>query len=360
VNILARYVVKYYLKVFGLCLFASSGLFMVVDFFQRIGDLAAYDPGALALAGYFAFKLPSILTEIYPACSLLAVLLSLGVLARHRETLAMRACGMTTWQVAIPMLAASVAITMVALLANLTVVPAATAQSRYINDVSIKKKAFRGFYNVNSLWFQGGEGFFNVDYFDANNRALYGLTLYEAGPEFRLDRIVEIPAARWRNDSWELDQGTVKTFTSAGEILARDLEPGEFTVDITLEELLANRRRPSEFNLAELREQIKLMKARGLNTDGFVVDMYVKAAWPVSGLVMVLLGIPLSLRGRPRGAVARNLGVGLAVGFTYWVTMAVAVSAGRNGGMSPVLAAWTANAVFSLAAASLYLGRGLR
>ncbi|MFQ5479196.1 MAG: LPS export ABC transporter permease LptG [Candidatus Binatia bacterium] len=354
-SIIARYVVGQYLKVFGLCMLAATGLFLVVDFFQRVGNLLSYDPGVVAIASYFLFKIPSILSDIYPACALLAVLISLGLLSRHKEMLALRACGVGTATVAAPLLAVAAVFSMVALVGNLTVVPGATAHSRRINDVVIKKKAFRGLYNVNSLWFQGQEGFFNVDYFDANSRALYGLTLYETGPTFELNRIVEVPMVRWRNDRWEISEGTVKNFGPEGEILARPLEPGEFGLDITLDELLSNRRQPAEFNYRQLREQIRMLESRGLSADSFRVDLHVKMAWPMSGLLMLLVGIPLAVRKRRRSGLSYNLIAGLLVGFGYWVTMAVAVSAGRNGGISPFLAAWTANGMFTLLGAAFYL-----
>jgi lipopolysaccharide export system permease protein len=356
-SIIARYVVTRYLRILGLTMLATTGLIVVVDFFERIGRLQRYDPTFAALAGYFLFRIPSLVTEVYPAASLLAVLISLGLLARHREVLALRACGIGTWQLAVPLVLVSALISFGVLVWNETVVPPTASRSRTINDFVIKKKTFRGYFNASSLWFQGPRGFYNVDYFDANRNALYGLTLYEADPSFRLNRIIEIPAAQWRGDHWDIREGTVKNLGPNGEIIVRPLEPGEFELNETPRDFSQRRRESEEFSYAELKRQVDVLRAKGLDASEYLVDLYLKLAWPFSGLVTVLVGFPIAVRGGRRTGLARNIGIGMAIGFGYWATMAVAVSAGHTGGLPPVAAAWAANGIFALFGATLYMGR---
>ena len=99
-NTISRYMVASFLKTFAMVMSAVTGLFLILDFFQRIGQLTAYEAEASAIMAYFLLKLPGIVGEIYPAVTLLSVLISIGLLARHREILAMRACGLSTWQLA--------------------------------------------------------------------------------------------------------------------------------------------------------------------------------------------------------------------------------------------------------------------
>lgn len=354
-SIIARYVVAQYLKAFGLCMAAGAGLFLIIDFFDSVNNFEGHEPQMITVAAYFLLKVPNMIREVYPAAALMAVLTSLGVLARHREILALRACGVGTWQLAVPLLYVAGLISVVMFIWNETVVPPTTAESRRIRDISILKKQSSGAFNARSLWFQRADGFVNIDYFDANRRALYGLTFYESGKDFRLRRVLEVPEAFWRNERWEMTGGTVKQFEPGGDILVRPMLDGELELEDPPSAFANRRQKTKELDYVRLRELIQTLKAKGLRADEFVVDLYAKLALPFSGLITVLVGFPLAVRGGGRGGVAQNAVAGLTVGFAYWVTMAVALAAGRTGGLPPLVAAWAANILFAILGGAFYL-----
>ena len=99
-----------------------------------------------------------------------------------------------------------------------------------------------------------------------------------------------------------------------------------------------------------------MLRARGLEATGLEVDLQAKLAVPFSGVISVLLGLPIALRVGRRTGMGWALITGLAAGFAYWVTMAVAMSMGRTGALPPVAAAWLANVGFGFLAASLLSG----
>ncbi|MFP6627325.1 MAG: LPS export ABC transporter permease LptG [Deltaproteobacteria bacterium] len=356
-TIIARYVVGQYLKVFGLCMAAAAGLFLIIEFFDKIGGFSRYDPRAADVAAYFIFKLPSILTDVYPAAALIAVMISLGTMARNREILALRACGVGTWQLALPLVAVAGLMSVAVLVWNETVVPTASAKAHTTKDIAIKKKAYRGSFNASAIWFQNKQGFVNIDYFDANRSALYGMTIYETGPSFKLNRIIEVPEALWRNQRWEIGEGTVKNIGPTGEVIVRRLEAGELDIKETPTDFASRRRRASEYSYRELSRQIKTLESKGLTTIDLRVDLNRKLAWPFCGMVTVLMAFPLAVRGGRRIGVSGNIGVGMFLCFAFWVTMAVALSAGRSGALSPAAAAWTANGLFTALGGLLYTNR---
>jgi lipopolysaccharide export system permease protein len=92
-SIVARYLLGQYLRVLALTMIAATTLFLVVDAADRVTSYSQYAPTAGSLLRYYVFRLPRVLTDVYPAVSLLAVLLSLGLLERRRELMALRACG---------------------------------------------------------------------------------------------------------------------------------------------------------------------------------------------------------------------------------------------------------------------------
>lgn len=347
-NLLARWLVGLYLRTFALCLAGAIGLLLVVEFFTRIGDFASYDSSPALVAAYFALKTPKWLVEVYPAASLLAVLLGIGSLVHTNEVVAMRSCGLSLVRIGRPLFLTAMVLSVAALAFNEVVVPPASARARSIKDIDIKSMDSRGMLDATSLWLQVPRGFLNIDYFDATANRLEGVTLHEVDDRFRLQRLVEIPHARWDEERWLWDTGTVRTFAADGTFTYTPL--GDEPVDLGGNPAEFRRKAPKsdEFNVRTLAERVRMLRAKGLDPAALETDLHFKLALPLSGIITVLIGLPLALRGSARSGSAQHIGTGMAVCFLYWLLQALTVSAGHAGTLPPAVAAWSANAVFVL------------
>ncbi len=355
-RILALYVTGRYLSMFGLSMALMTGIFILGDFFGDIGDITRHSTSAPLILTYFLFRIPKAAMNTYPAAALLACLISVGLMTRHREILAMRACGVGTLRLAGPLLALSLAISLVVLLLGETVVPHMTARARAIKQLDVKGAHISGAYNASSIWFQDEQGFFNIDYFDHNRGALYGVTLYEANAGFTLSRVIEVQQAFWRDGRWEIESGLVKTFGTGGEVFVKPLEEGELGMRDPPAEFRKRSREADEFSYADLRRQVARLENRGVDVQELEVDLQRKLAVPFSGLIAVLLGFPVAVRGGRRSNIAASVAIGIGLSFAYWVTMSVCVALGHNGDLPPVVAAWLGNGIFAVLGAALYMG----
>lgn len=91
--------------------------------------------------------------------------------------------------------------------------------------------------------------------------------------------------------------------------------------------------------------------------DGYEVEIEKKFALSVACLVFVLFGAPIALR-FPRGGVGLTLGVSLVVFSLYYVGLIAGESLADRGVLSPFVAMWTANGIFSVIGLSLWRGVG--
>jgi lipopolysaccharide export LptBFGC system permease protein LptF len=103
-----------------------------------------------------------------------------------------------------------------------------------------------------------------------------------------------------------------------------------------------------------VRDRIKIVEARGLDAAELRVDLHAKFALPLAWAGERARGLPLAARGGRRFGLARNVSLGLVTGFAYWVTMAVAIAAGRAGMLPPAFAAWSPDVLFGGAGALMY------
>jgi lipopolysaccharide export system permease protein len=355
-SVIARYVLTEFLRLFVMCMLGFLLIYVLVDLFDRLDGFLKYHASAGAVFRYLLFKIPLIVTQLVPVATLASVLLALGTMARHNELTALRASGMSTVQLATPLFATAIALSLMILAWNEVVVPYCTERSRYIEIVEIRNKPLKALLSEDGIWFHGQSGIYNIEHFDARTGTLVGLTVYEFNPGFVLQRLVEIPTAQWRDDHWAINAAVERTFDDKGTVVTRPLAANDVTLPERPQDFQVIEKDPEELNFRRLRHHIHELSRKGIDTTESRVDLHLKLALPLVPVVMVLVGVPLAGRNPRRRPLATSVGIGLIVGFSYWVLLALTISLGHGGAIPPAIAAWTANGVFALLGAFLFLG----
>lgn len=108
--------------------------------------------------------------------------------------------------------------------------------------------------------------------------------------------------------------------------------------------------RPSEeMSFTELRAYIHKIQSAGYDTTRYWVDLYSKLSYSFLNLIMVLIGIPFSLKTGRSGGAALSIGISVMIGFAYGVTFYIFLSFGKSGILPPFLSSWTPTFLFGLA-----------
>ena len=85
----------------------------------------------------------------------------------------------------------------------------------------------------------------------------------------------------------------------------------------------------------------------------FKIELYNKFAFPVTTVVLVLLGVPLAIT-PPRVRYNRGSFFSILIIFLYYLLRALSLSFGETMAISPFLAAWIPNFVLCILGAALY------
>jgi lipopolysaccharide export system permease protein len=340
---------------FLVCLGAFTIAYLVGDVFDRFKDLIHYGGFGLLGLEYFALKIPLIVSQLLPVACLAGVLLGFALLNRSGEVLACQQLGISRLEMATPVLAVAIMISLFNFALNETVVPLVTRQARYLYEVELKKREIRGVFFAQRTWVRMRNGFLSADRYDAHTQTLRGVTMYQLGPDYSLHDIVHADTAHWNGQSWiphklnqyRLDQnGTVAT-ADTHLVLGQSIKPADLSL-VLLD--------PEEFSLWELDRYIDDLRDKGLDPGGYIVDRDLKYAMPLSCLIMVALGIALSLDPMPRSlSLGRSFGLAIGIGFGYWLAFGLTSSLGRSGIIPAEIAAWTPNAIFTMLALSIFL-----
>jgi lipopolysaccharide export LptBFGC system permease protein LptF len=104
----------------------------------------------------------------------------------------------------------------------------------------------------------------------------------------------------------------------------------------------------TQMNFQQLADYIRELKLSGFDTVHLQVQFHKKFAVPLFALIMALLSVPFSFSSGKRGAMA-SIGVSFGIAVAYWSVSKLFEQIGNINQLPAPVAAWSPDAVFSLA-----------
>jgi lipopolysaccharide export system permease protein len=353
--VVGRHLVREFLWVFLLTLMAFVAIYLIADFFDRLPRILKYEASLGAVVRLFLFRIPLVVTQSTPFAVLVGGLMGLGLLARQNEFVALRACGVSVWQIATPLLLVAALLSLTVFAWNETVVPYSARRWQTIRELEIKKRGVVTVFTGREVWYHGRAGFYDIDRVVPRRNTLLGLTVYQLAADFRPARIIEIEGATWDGARWQFAGGRTRHFSPDGTYETQGVPRG-FTLPESMEDFSVVSVEPEELSYAMLRRQIKELRRKGVDASESWVDLHLKVALPAANFLMMLVAVPLAAMGTRVTSLAASIGRGIVVGFGYFVLVAFARALGQSGALPPIVAAWSANALFALVGSYYLLG----
>lgn len=350
VPIADRYVLARFLSALALVLASAVLLAVVVDYADKLDEIARHRPSGAAVLGYYRFFLLSIVLQIAPFAVLLAALAGLGALSKNNEDTAFRASGISLVRVGAPVLAAAGLLALASFSVGEYVLPfAEQRQARYRNEIygrpadeGVRPPSERNWHLA-----ENGE-IWHREEADAANRLLHAVSIFRFGPGFELIERTAAREALWTDGGWLLRQGWARSFEGPETLPYRTFLEERAAGDPP-KALGGGRPRPEEMRFRELERLARRLRAGGYSTASLETALQSKISQPALMPVMALLAIPFAFRVGRRGALA-GIGVGLLLGMLALVATAFLTKLGEVGALPPALAAWSPNVIFALAA----------
>ena len=360
-GILDRYVATTYARIAGLSALAMAGIFYISTFLDLSDKVFRGQATWDMLWSFFWFTTPQYIYYILPLAVLLGALVTIGLLTKNSEIVVMKACGISLYRVALPVLAAAVVAGGILFLLEETILGPANRRAEGIRHV-IRGGSAQTFDVLHRQWVTGSRGeIYHFDYYDPRTRQLNGLSVYEFGERMEIltrriyaERAVYAGAAPATTDVWKAEQGWIRELSAGGDTSAFTpfaasqirLEPAAYF----------GTEQPDErfMSYSQLRDYTARLGATGFDVSGQLVALERKIAFPFVTLVMTLLAVPFAVTTGGRGAMY-GIGVGIVLAITYWVAISVFAALGTGGLVAPMLAAWAPNLLFAAGAGYLLL-----
>ena len=362
-RLLDVYLAKQYFRILGMTTVGMLGLFYISTFVDLSDKWFKGQTSLGMLAQFLLWSTPEWLTYILALAVLLSSLVTIGLLTKNSELVVMRACGISLYRTALPLVLFACAASAVLFAMEERLLATANRNADRLKHI-IRTGSPQTFGVMNRKWMVGRNGeVYHYQFYDPRQRELNSLSVFnfdEAAHTIRsrvfAAKAVYAPAAgpTGQVPQWRLEQGwsrefgprsQVKEFSQFTDRLA-PLEAADYFVTET--------REPDLMNFGQLRTYIGELRASGYNVLEHEVGLNRKVAFPFVTVVMTLLAIPFAVSTGKRGAMY-GIGIGIVLALVYWVMISIFAAFGIGGLLDPVLAAWAPNLIFGAAAAFLLL-----
>ncbi len=354
-KILDRHLLKELVKFALIAVTSVVVIYLLIDLFEELGYFTGRKVSLLVILLYYFYSLPSAISLLYPVSMVLAVFMVYGQLTRNRELHALESAGVSLLRLFAPAIGLGLASIVIYLGANELITIPFNARLTDLRRQKIERRQTSDVQKRQNLYFVGEEG--RVFYIRelSSDGVMKNFEVSELGADRSVKRRFDVAEAVWRDGAWFGRGVDVRTFDAlGGEMLEHHDSLRLDVIRETPADFASNSRPVEETSTRALRSFITRMKRAGENVAREEVEYYYRFSYSLIGLVVVLLGLPLSVRLR-RGGVMFGLGLGLLLSFMYWGAIQTSRAFGTSHVISTALAAWLPNIVFGTFALILVL-----
>jgi LPS export ABC transporter permease LptG/LPS export ABC transporter permease LptF len=359
-TLLDLYVGLLYLRVLGLGLAGMAGLFYISTFIDLSDHLFKGTATTGMLFAYLWWSTPQFIYYIIAIAVLLAAVVTIGALTKSSELIVMRACGISLYRTAVPLLVAAMGASAVLFALEEQLLAPANRRASQLSYL-IRGQTPRTVDVQNRKWLTGEDGvLYHYQFYDTRDQELNGLTVLRfdaANPDRVASRVFALTATAAPGvdaKTWQARGGWRRTFDPAMAI-TEYTRFAETTLSLdTPDTFVTEAPPPSQMTFVQLRDYVRELRASGYDVREDEVALHRKIAFPFVTLVMTLIGVPFAVTTGRRGALY-GVGFGIVLALVYWTMISVFAAFGAGGAMPPALAAWAPNLLFGAGAVYLLL-----
>ena len=349
-RLLDLYILRRFLSYFALLMGAFVFLFETFTFFELLDDIARNKVPFLVVVDYFRYLAPYLMYNLAPLGALVAVLVTLGIMSKNNEIVAIKASGISLYRLAVPLLLAGLGLTVTLVVLDDIYLPYANQRQDALHNL-IKGRPPQTYTQPQRWIFGENDKIYNYDLFDPNQKLFGGLTVLEIDTnDFQLRRRIFASRARWSESQkvWILEGGWVRDFANGTISRYERLPPVTSLPELTEPPTYFNREVRQAFQMSwrELRVYIDGLHRAGFDVSNLTVQWHRKLAFPLMAPVIMLLAIPFAFFVGTRGALG-GVALGVAIGIAYWSLAELLQALGGVGQLPPVLAAWSPDIIFA-------------
>ena len=350
-HIIRRFLGGYLALLAGLILF-----FIVLHYVEYMDDFN--EKGADiwdVFLTYYPNSIPEIIRLVSPLALFLSAVYLTGRLSQKLELSTLQTSGVSLYRLLLPYSLIAVFVVVFMFFFNGWIVPitnkvklefelAYTKDSRVLEYTNIHRQNQRG-------------SLVSVGFFDRADSSGRTISLHRFDENKRLLQRIDADRMSWidSTDTWLLVNPVVRKFGVDGSESYSFYAQIDTALALLPRDLARTETDMEAMTIKEGKGYLDELRRSGADQIGLpLVTYFNKFSYPLSNLILVLLGVPLASV-RRRGGQTLLLATALFIAFTYLTVIKLTEPFGYTGELSPALAAWLPHIVFGIVAVILIL-----
>ncbi len=346
-KILEKYIIKEVIGPVFFGIFAFTSLFLGMLLIDLLRMAEKYHLSLLFTLKLLSLKLPEYVTIGFPISVLLAILIGIGKLTSHSETIAMRAGGLSYSKLATPILIIGLVVSISGVLLNEYVVPVSRRVYDKMKDEAVNKEASGTIYEFSKTFKDKDiRKLIYAETYEPKVKELHNVIIQEV-IDGKLQRTISALVMYWDGKGWYFNHGQIYQFSS-DNLYPITVDQGRFNYELSLtpKEIERFDESPENKSISELNRYINKFAKEGVERQRLLVDLHNKLSIPFASFVFAILGTPLALRPQRRSNAA---GFGLCIIYIliWYGFMGFGGFLARTGAVPAFLGAWLPNIVLA-------------
>lgn len=352
-KILDRYLLREFLLPFGFCLLIFILLYWVIDIFSHLDDFIKNHVPLSTLAQYYLAGIPVVLVQSSPLASLIGAVTCLGRLNKSNELIILRSSGLSWIRISFPIVATGIAITVLTLFLNDSLIPQAMFVTQTIKEENLEKNPSVPQTIVEDVALYGTKNrMFYAKRYDPNQKTLYDLIIFIDDERHHPMAKISAERAEWIvKNKWKLFSCVAYQLGPQDEIVEKPIYYEERTMDLdeSPQNFQGKELQIGFMAYQQLESYIERIAVAGENvTRRLLVELYSRVSFPFANLVLILIGIPFAvLPFQTKGGIWAGIGFCVVVSILFYGTYSLFIAFGKAGFLPPWLSAWGANLLFA-------------
>lgn len=341
------YIIKKFLGTFFFAILLLIFIVIIFDISENIDEfLEKGAPLHAIIFDYYVNFIPYFVNLFSYLFTFISVIYFTSKMASQSEIVAILSSGISYYRMLRPYFISAVILAILSFYLANFLIPQTSQnrrifKNRYITDMNMDKDR--------NMHFQINPGtYVYLEYFNIKNQTGYKFTL----EKFRDNELYYKMIAdriEWDtvNQSWKIFQYHTRTIDGLNEQLTSGAML-DTVFNLKPSDLYIVKERYEEMDFIELNAYIRNEKIKGSEEVVFFeVEKHSRIASPFATLVLTLIGVTLSSR-KIRGGIGMHLGLGILLTFSFILLMKVSTVFGTFGNLSPAIAAWIPNIIYTL------------
>lgn len=353
---LDRYIMGKFIGTYFFSILLIISIAIVFDVNENLAKFSQYQAPLEAIVfDYYMNFVPYFANLFSPLFVFIAVIFFTSKLADNSEIISILAAGVSFKRLMRPYMISCVLISAMSYCLSAYVIPHGTVVRQNFESLYKNKKKNTSADNVQLQVEKGVIAY--MQHYDNTVKRGYGFCLdkfenkklvsHMTAMEIQYDTIAE-EKCHWQATDWK-----IRELRGMREIITSGIKLDTLIL-MEPTDLVFSKGQQETFTSPELKEYISKQIDRGSgNVVQYEVEYHKRIASSFASFILTTIGVSLSSRKR-KGGMGTYLGIGLALSFVYIMLQTVSATFAVNAGVSPVIAAWTPNILFSFIAYVCY------